>query len=256
MAFTVSQVSRMAGVSVRALHHYDEIGLLRPSGRSEAGYRLYEPRDLERLQQVMFYRALELPLDEIARIMSDPDFDVGAALRVQRQLLAEKAVQVRGLIAAVDAAIARLEKGETMAQRETSDMFEVFEGFDPQQYEAEAEQRWGKTKEWEQSKRRAAKHTKQDWLQIKAEGGEVYQQLAALMAAGQAPDSPRAMDAAELHRQYISRWFYDCSLTVHRGLGELYVADERFTATVDKVAPGLSQYCLEAFRANAERKGG
>jgi MerR family transcriptional regulator, thiopeptide resistance regulator len=184
--------------------------------------------------------------------MSDPEFDVGAALRVQRQLLAEKAVQVRGLIAAVDAAIARLEKGETMA---TEDMFEVFEGFDPKQYEAEAEQRWGKTREWEQSKRRAAKYTKRDWLQIKAEGGEVYQQLAALMAAGQAPTSPQAMDAAELHRQYITRWFYDCSLAVHRGLGELYVSDERFTASVDKVAAGLSQYCLEAFRANAERKG-
>src|SRR6185369_365458 len=82
MAFTVSQVARMAGVSVRTLHHYDQIGLLRPSGRSEAGYRLYDRADLERLQQVMFFRALEVPLEEIARIMTDPDFDVGAALRM------------------------------------------------------------------------------------------------------------------------------------------------------------------------------
>jgi DNA-binding transcriptional MerR regulator len=254
MAFTVSQVARMAGVSVRALHHYDEIGLLRPSGRSEAGYRLYAQADLERLQQVMFFRALEFPLEEIARIMGDPDFDVGAALRMQRQLLAEKAVRVRGLIAAVDAAIARLEKGETSMNNE--EMFEVFEGFDPKEHEAEAEQRWGQTKEWEQSKRRTARYTKQDWLKIKAEGGETYQQLAALMSAGKPPTSPEAMDAAELHRQYIIRWFYDCSPAVHRGLGELYVADQRFTANVDKVAPGLSRYCREAFAANADRRKG
>ena len=248
MAFTVSQVARVAGVSVRALHHYDEIGLLRPSGRSEAGYRLYDQADLERLQQVMFFRALEFPLEEIARIMNDPDFDVPAALRMQRQLLAEKAVQVRGLIAAVDAALARHEKGETMTAEE------LFEGFDPKQFQDEAEERWGQTQEWEQSKRRTARYTKQDWVKIKAEGAEIYQQLAALMAAGQAPTSAAAMDAAELHRQYISRWFYDCSLSVHRGLGELYVADQRFTANVDKVAPGLSQYCREAFAANAAHR--
>src|SRR3954466_7891690 len=175
MAFTVSQVARMAGLSVRALHHYDEIGLLRPSGRSEAGYRLYDQADLERLQQVMFFRALEVPLDEIARIMTDPEFDVGAALRMQRQLLAGKAVQVHGLIAAVDAAIARLEKGATMGNEE---LFEVFEGWNPKEHEGEAEERWGSSEEWKQSKARTARYTKQDWLKIKGEGSELYRQLA------------------------------------------------------------------------------
>jgi DNA-binding transcriptional MerR regulator len=250
MAFTVSQVARMAGVSVRALHHYDEIGLLRPSGRSEAGYRLYDPADLERLQQVMFFRALEVPLEEIARIMTDPQFDVGAALRMQRQLLAGKAVRVHGLIAAVDAAIARLEKGATMGNEE---LFEVFEGWNPKEHEAEAEERWGSSQEWRQSKARTARYTKQDWLKIKGEGSELYRQLALLMAAGKPPGSTEAMDAAELHRQYISRWFYDCSPAVHRGLGELYVNDPRFTANIDKVAPGLALFCREAFAANAAR---
>jgi DNA-binding transcriptional MerR regulator len=251
MAFTVSQVARLAGISVRALHHYDEIGLLRPSGRSEAGYRLYDEKDVERLQQVMFFRALEFPLEEIARIMTDPDFDVGAALRMQRQLLAGKAVQVRGLIAAVDAAIARLEKGETMAEDQIAEMFE---GFDPKEYEEEAERRWGDTKEWKQSKQRTARYTKQDWLRIKAEGEVIYHQLATLMGAGKAPGSTEAMDAAELHRQYISRWFYDCRAAVHRGLGELYVADPRFTANLDKVASGLADYCRQAFAANDARR--
>jgi DNA-binding transcriptional MerR regulator len=250
MAMTVSEVARLAGVSVRTLHHYDEIGLLRPSGRSEAGYRLYDPADLERLQQVMFFRALEFPLDEIARIMKDRAFDVGSALRVQRQLLTEKAVRVQGLITAVNAAIARLEKGATMTSEE---MFEVFEGFRPEEHEAEAQQRWGQTTQWTQSKERTARYTRQDWTRIKDEAAGIYRALAALMAAGQAPDSARAMAAAEQHRQHIARWFYDCSPIIHRGLGELYLADPRFTASIDKFAPGLARYCCEAFRANSER---
>jgi DNA-binding transcriptional MerR regulator len=252
MAFTVSQVARMAGVSVRALHHYDQIGLLRPSGRSEAGYRLYDQADLERLQQVMFFRALEVPLEEIARIMTDPDFDVGAALRMQRQLLAGKAVRVQGLIAAVDAAIARLEKGTTMATSE--ELFEVFADWNPGAYEADAEERWGQTDEWKQSKARTARYTKQDWATIKAEGAELYRQLARLLEAGKPPGSTEAMDAAELHRQYITRWFYDCSRVVHRGLGQLYVDDPRFAANIDKFASGLARYCQEAFAANAARR--
>jgi DNA-binding transcriptional MerR regulator len=252
MAFTVSQVARMAGISVRALHHYDQIGLLRPSGRSEAGYRLYDQRDLERLQQVMFFRALEFPLEEIARLMTDPDFDVGASLRMQRQLLAGKAVRVQGLIAAVDAAIARLEKGATVATNE--ELFEVFADWNPGAYEADAEARWGETEEWKQSKARTARYTKQDWMTIKAEGAELYRQLARLLEAGKPPGSTEAMDAAELHRQYITRWFYDCSRVVHRGLGQLYVDDPRFTANIDKFAAGLAGYCREAFAANAARR--
>jgi DNA-binding transcriptional MerR regulator len=248
MAFTVSQVARMAGVSVRALHHYDEIGLLRPSGRSEAGYRLYQQADLERLQQVMFFRALEFPLEQIARLMKDPDFDVGAALRMQRQLLARKSVQVQGLMAAVDAALSRLEKGEPVMRNE-----ELFEGWNPGEHEEEAERRWGQSEEWKQSKQRTAGYTRADWVKIKAEAAQIYRQLAALMAAGMPATAIEAMDAAELHRQHISRWFYDCSRAVHRGLGELYVADPRFTANIDQVASGLSLYCCEAFRANADR---
>jgi hypothetical protein len=199
----------------------------------------------------MFFRALEFPLEEIARIMTDADFDVGASLRVQRQLLAGKAVQVQGLIAAVDAAIARLEKGTTMA---TEELFEVFEGWSPKDHEAEAEERWGGSEEWKQSKERTARYTKQDWVKIKAEGEELYRQLARLLEAGKAPGSTEAMDAAELHRQYITRWFYDCSRAVHRGLGQLYVDDPRFTANIDKVAAGLAAYCREAFAANAARR--
>jgi len=120
---TVSQVSKLAGVSVRTLHHYDEIGLLRPSGRSGGGYRLYGQEALQRLQQVLFFKELGFPLEEIAKILKDPAFELHAALVMQRQLLEEKAVRIRALLKAVDAAIASIERGTIMTKEE---MFEVF----------------------------------------------------------------------------------------------------------------------------------
>lgn len=252
MAHTVSQVAALAGVSVRTLHHYDEIGLLRPSGRSGAGYRLYSDADLERLQQVLFFRALEFPLQEICRILGDPEFDLGASLRMQRQLLSERSVKLQALLHAVDAALARLESEEPMTNEEIKQMFD---GFDPAEHEAEAEQRWGHTDAFQESKRRTARYTKTDWQAIKDEAAAIFARLAALMGAGAPPDGAEAMDAAEAHRQHIDRWFYPCPSPLHRGLGQLYVDDPRFTANIDKTSPGLAVYAARAFAANADRAG-
>jgi DNA-binding transcriptional MerR regulator len=262
MAFTVSQVARLSGVSVRALHHYDEIGLLRPSGRSASGYRLYDDDDLERLQQILFFRELEFPLPEIQRILGDADFDLRAALQLQRQMLTERTVRTNALIAAVDAAIARLEKGATNVTKddkqdqpkaEQADMFTAWREFRNEEYEEEAKQRWGDTEAYKISKQRTAGYTKQDWEKLGQEAGEIYKAFAALMAAGTAPDSPAAMDVAERHRLHITHWFYPCAKAMHRGLGELYVNDPRFTANIDRFGAGMSAYMCEAFRANAER---
>ncbi|PTL76992.1 MerR family transcriptional regulator [Vitiosangium sp. GDMCC 1.1324] len=250
MSLTVSQVARLAGVSVRTLHHYDEIGLLRPSGRSEAGYRLYAQSDLQRLQQVLFFKELGFALEEIIRIVGDPAFDLRAALLMQRQLLTERATRVHALLKSVDAALESLEKGTVMTKEE---MFEVFGDFDPSKYEDEARERWGNTEAYKESARRAARYTKKDWEKIKAEGEELTRELAAQLEAGRAPTEPGVMELAERHRGYISRWFYPCSHEMHRGLGELYVNDPRFTANIDRVRPGLAEYTRDAFRANAER---
>jgi DNA-binding transcriptional MerR regulator len=259
MALTVSTVARLTGISVRALHHYDEIGLLRPSGRSDAGYRLYDDADLLRLQQIMFFRALELPLPEIQRIMSDPRFDVAATLRSQREMLIARLASTHALIGAVEAAIERVEKGETVVSKtkeeRTEEMFSAFKDFKPEEYEAEAEQRWGATEAFKESKRRTARYTKADWELIKTEAAGIYVALGDLMDAGTAPDAPAVMEAAEKHRQHISRWFYECSYEIHVGLGELYVNDTRFTANIDQAGArtGLSAFLQEAFAANAAR---
>jgi MerR family transcriptional regulator, thiopeptide resistance regulator len=252
MSYSVGQVSDLAGVTIRTLHHYDEIGLLSPSGRSAAGYRIYEEVDLERLRQILFYRELGFTLEEIATIVDDPRTDTIGHLRHQRGLLTQRIERLRAMVAAIDHEM----EAKTMGIRLTpEERFEVFGDFDPGEYAEEAEQRWGGTEAYRQSQRRVATYTKEDWLRIKDEEEEVRANLAAAFTAGLAPDSEEAMAAAEAHRRHISRWFYECSYDVHRGLTDMYVSDERFRANYDALAPGLAQFIRDAAYANADRAG-
>jgi hypothetical protein len=120
-------------------------------------------------------------------------------------------------------------------------------------YADEARERWGDTPAYQQSQQRTARYTDADWAQIKAESGALTERLAALLREGTAADSPAAMDLAEEHRLQIHRRFYDCGHDMHRGLGDMYVADARFTATYDAVEPGLARYLRDAIHANADR---
>ena len=253
MSWTVGELARLTGVTVRTLHHYDRIGLLRPSERTAAGYRSYDVRDLDRLHQVLVYRGLGFPLEEVATLLDDPDADPAEHLRRQHRLLRERLEATSAMVAAVEKEMEARQMGISLTPEER---FEVFGDWLPEEYAAEAEQRWGDTEEWAQSQRRTAAMSKADWLQVKAETDDVEGRFAAALGAGVAADSAAAMDLAEEHRQHISRWFYDCSPQVHAGLGEMYVADERFTAYYERIAPGLAQYVSTAVRANAARQDG
>jgi DNA-binding transcriptional MerR regulator len=252
MGYSVGDLARLAGVSVRTLHHYDQIGLLPPSGRTASGYRRYAYADLERLQRILAYRELGFSLDEVAKILDDPDLDPVEHLRRQHTLVAEKVQRLQQQLAAIEKAMEARQMGIKLNPEE---MFEVFGDSDPNEYAEEAGQRWGETDAYRESQRRAASYGKQDWLRIKAEGEQVRQRLIAAMRAGLAASSTEAMDAAEEHRQQISRWFYDCGYDIHRGLAEMYVADPRFTANYENAAPGLAQYLHDAILANADRAG-
>jgi MerR family transcriptional regulator, thiopeptide resistance regulator len=252
VSYSVGQVAGSAGVTIRTLHHYDEIRLLSPSGRSAAGYRIYEEADLERLQRILFYRELGFTLDEIAAIMDDPRTDAVGHLRRQRGLLIERIERLRTMVAAIDHEMEAQKMGIQLTPEER---FEVFGDFRPEDYAEEAEQRWGGTEAYRQSQRRVAAYTKEDWQRIKAEEEEVRANLAAAFAAGLAPESDEAMAAAEAHRQHISRWFYECSYDIHRGLTDMYVNDDRFRAHYDALAPGLARFIRESAHANANRSG-
>jgi MerR family transcriptional regulator, thiopeptide resistance regulator len=252
MSYSVSQIARLAGVSVRTLHHYDQIGLLSPADRSGAGYRRYRDDDLRRLQQILFYRELGFALSDITELVSEPGAEPAEHLRRQRELLAARLERTRRLIQAVETAMEAEKMGISLTPQER---LEVFGSHDPDQYADEAEARWGETEAYRESRHRTRSYTKQDWLTIKIESDQIVSAFAAAKAAGQAPGSAAAMDAAEQHRQHISRWFYDCPAGMHRGLAEMYVADERFAASYEPIAPGLAAYIRDAIVANAERVG-
>lgn len=247
---TVGQVARMAGITVRTLHHWDEVGLLVPGGRSDAGYRLYDAHDMERLHQVLVHRELGFPLERIREILDDPSFDRGAALRAQRAALTAQGDRIARLVSAVDAAIAAHEEGRAMTDQEIID---ALGGFDPAEHDDEVRERWGDTEAYAQSTARTSRYTAVDWRAVAAEAEQIAQRLAAAMAAGHGADEVEAMDAAEAHRRHISERFYDCPPAMHAGLGQMYVDDPRFTAYWDAIAPGLAAYVRDAFAANAAR---
>lgn len=243
--YTVSRVAGLAGVSVRTLHHYDQQGLLRPSGRSAAGYRLYTMRDLERLQQILFFRELGFGLADIGRFMSEPGLDRQRALRVQGELLREKAARLEALIKAVDVAAKAAEKGVSMDENE---MFEVFGDFDPSEYEDEVKERWGHTEAYRESARRTAGYKKEDWLRIKEQGGAVTDAMIALLDEGVPPEDPRVQKAIEGQWRWINDNFYSCPPEMIEGLGEMYVADPRFAKTYEDLKPGLARFMRDAMK--------
>jgi len=249
LAYTVGEVARLAHVSVRTLHHYDEIGLLAPEGRSDVGYRLYSDTDLARLQQILFYRELDFPLGETARLLGKQDPDPLRALLGQRELIEKKLAHDKQLLALIDKTIDSMERGMALTKEE---MFEVFGDFDPTEYEAEAEQRWGDTDAYAESARRTKRYKKEDWAALKAEQDAVNAQMVAVYDAGTAPDEPAATDVAEGARLIIDRWFYPLTREAHVCLGEMYIADPRFTKTYEDMRAGLAQWWYEAIKANAD----
>jgi len=248
MSFSVGAVARFAGVTVRTLHHYDEIGLLSPSERSSTGYRRYDDRDLERLQQILYYRELGFSLEEIAEILDDPQADSVAHLRHQHELLTGRIKRLQEMVTAIEFAMEAHNVGINLTPEER---FEVWGDFNPDDHAEEAEQRWGQTDAYKESARRTARYTKEDWQRNKAESEEWGARLVAAFESGLPADSAEARELAEEHRQHISRWFYECSYEIHTGLADMYLADERFTATYENMKPGLAQYLHDAIHANA-----
>ena len=242
--YTVGDIARITGTTVRTLHHYDEIGLVAPD-RDAAGHRVYGPGHLETLQQVLFFRELGFPLTEIREIMRDPSFDRRSALLQQRSLLEGRAARLQRMIDAVDLALLARDEGMPMEPED------LFDGFRPEDYEAEAKERWGHTGAYQESQRRTQRYGKREWTAAQEEAEDVGRRFGELLRAGVAPRSPEAAALAEEHRLHIDRWFYPCPPEMHVNLGEMYVADSRFAAYWDAFEPGLAVFVRDAIVANA-----
>lgn len=245
---TVGQVAKLAGISVRTLHHYDEIGLVSPSERSPVGYRLYSMCDLERLQRVLFYKELGFTLDEIRGLLTDSTTDRHEALAEQRAELGRRVSRLKAMIHLIDETLVAIEKGETMQPEE---MFGVFGDFDPAEYEREAAERWGHTPMHKESVRRAKGYAREDWERIRADNLAVTQRMLDAFDRGVKPTDPEAIGIAESARLIIDRAFYTCSREMHEQLAQLYLTDERFRSFYEDQRTGLAAWFAAAIEANA-----
>jgi DNA-binding transcriptional MerR regulator len=253
MSLSIGELAKLSGVSIRTLHHYDEIGLLSPSHRSQAGYRRYEAAEVARLHQILVYRDLGFDLGRIALILDDSALDAMAHLRRQHALLRGEIERLMNKQKGVERMMEARKSGIQLTRDE---MREVFGTFDPTEHEEEAKKRWGDTDAYKESQRRVATYDKEKWKEIGAEVEEIEARMAACLRDGLPPTSESAMNVSEEHRLHISRWFYECGYEIHRGLGEMYVADPRFARHYEDRLPGLSTYARDAIRANADRASG
>lgn len=228
MKMQIKEFAQLTGVSVRTLHYYDEIGLLKPSEvDAQTGYRFYDENAFERMQEILFYRELDFSLKTIAEILSSPDYDKQQALSRQRKLLLAKKERLEQLIATLDS----LEKG--MGFMKTKNEYEALKN----QYAEEAKQRWGNTDAYKESENRNTDLSKSAPLL-----DAVFEEFAELNRAGASPESEPAKIMAEKLQQCITDNFYTCTDDILKGLGQMYVADERFRKNIDRHGEGTAEF--------------
>ncbi len=239
MKMHIKEFAKLCGVSVRTLHYYDEIGLLKPAFVDEQnGYRFYDEKSLERIQEILFYRELDFSLKSISEILSSPDYDKQKALKEQRTLLILKKQRLESIIDALDDA----EKGKITMNAFDNNEFETAR----KQYEAEAKERWGKTDAYKEHEQKTADYSKDKWQQVNDGLNAVLAKFADCLQSGQAPDSNEAQALVKELQSYITENYYTCDMGILKGLGQMYVSDERFKKNIDKHATGTAEFVSKA----------
>jgi len=240
MAYTIKQLAKLANVSVRALHYYDEVGLLKPQRMKKNDYRQYEHRELFRLQQILFFRELDFPLEEIKRIIDQPDFDIIRSLDDQKALIKLRQKRLGKLVYTINKTIKHMKKEKTIKDEE---LYDAFKDDDVKQYQEEVKERWGNSDAYKQSMARVSKMTKAEMDKMKEDGNKFTQLLADSMDKDVHGEEVQALIAE--HYQG-TQFFYDCPLEMYRNLGNMYVDDPRFAAYYDKFRPGLAVFVRDA----------
>ena len=241
--YKINEISKLTGVSVRMLHHYDKIGLLTPSKRTDSNYRVYNDNDISRLYQILLFKELEFPLQEIKQILDDKNFDKEEALKVQRNLILEKKKRLERILESIDDTIENL--GGNSMNKNSFKAFDYEEVKKHQEkYKEETEKRYGKSDAYKESHEKTSKYTKNDWENITEEANEIYEELAKLMDKD--PSDEKVQELIERKRNHITTYYYNCTIEIFRGLALMYVADERFTKNIDKYGEGLAQFLSDA----------
>ncbi len=239
MKMSVKEFAELTGVSVRTLHYYDEINLLKPSEVDENnGYRFYGKAALERMQEILFYRELDFPLKSICEILSSPDYDKQKALIKQKKLLILKKERLERIISAIDNA----EESEAVMKALNNNDYETAR----KQYEAEAKEKWGKTEAYKEHTEKTKDYSKDKWQSVTDGLDSIFGEFAECMKGENAPDSEAAKALAEKLQKHITDNFYTCTKEILSGLGQMYVCDERFTQNIDKHGVGTAEFVNKA----------
>jgi MerR family transcriptional regulator, thiopeptide resistance regulator len=246
MAYTVKELAQLSGVSVRTLHYYDEIDLLKPAFLGDNGYRYYEEEQLLQLQQILFFRELDFRLDDIQTILGSSTFDQIDALRSHERLLQQKAERINTLIETVTKTLTHL-KGETEMKNE-----EMYNGFDRKQqekYVEELKERYGKQAEdlIEESNKNTKNWEKKDYEENKAAADEIHTELAAAINKGLPAESPEVQRLIRRHYEWVNK-FYTPTKEIYAGLGDLYVDHEDFRKMYDSFHPQLAEFLQDAMK--------
>ncbi|MEH1098043.1 MerR family transcriptional regulator [Micromonospora sp. CPCC 205561] len=244
---TVGQVSSRLGVTVRALHHWDEIGLLRPSLRTAAGYRLYTAGAVERLHRIVVYRELGLGLDGIRTVLGDPTADVPGALRAQRAQVAQRIERLQQLSVGLDRMIAAHERGLLLTVEQQAAI--LGPRWDPD-WPAQARQRYGDTTQWRQYAERSASRGPEEWQAVADAVADLDRALGDAMDAGVTPGSPEANELVERHREVFTSYF-PLTRRMQVCLGRMYEADPAFAAHYDGIRAGLATWFRRSVDASA-----
>ncbi len=246
MEYTIQELSRLSGVTTRALRWYDKIGLLTPSGRTEGGYRLYGPAEVDRLQDILYYRALGVELAQVKEILDDPSFDRLAVLRGHLAALEGERGRLQRLIDSVQETIRTQERDEIMSDEKKFEAFKrQFVEEKERLYGAEAREKYGDA-EVEASNARVMGVTLEQFQEYERLGQEILDRLSAAVAAGEDPAGETGREITDLHRRWLTIMGDRHDVQRHRGIAELYVQDERFTAYYDRERPGCAQFLRDA----------
>ena len=240
MRLSVSEAAKRAGVSVRTLHYYDEIGLLKPSETTQAGYRFYDDSAMASLQQILFYRELDVPLEQIGRILNAPDNDRTEALQKHRTLLLMKRRRLDDMLRLVDETIGGIAMYDERPRPTQTDWEAV-----KAQYAQEAADRWGNTEAFLESREKHARYTPEQEAQINAEMEEIFTAFGACTD----PTGGEGQALAKRWQAHITKYHYNCTGGILACLGQMYVNDPRFRENLDKYGPGTAQKMSEAIAA-------
>ena len=244
---SVKEVAELVGISVRTLHHYDEIGLLHPDNVTSAGYRQYSEQNLQTLQHILFFKELGFSLHEIKSMLHKPHFNTLEALELQRKALVSKKQQLEQMLTTIERTIKHV-KGEITMSTE-----EKFTGliWNQREYEQEARQRWGDSA-IDESILRTSKLSEEEKQYVQNEWHNIYSQLASRMDSP--VESNETMELIERYYELLNKYFGNYSFDAFNGLGQMYVYDERFTSNIDKYGEGLAQYMSTAMSYWATQK--